>query len=147
MWERKPRKTPQKISRLLMGPEQVTRPKTLQAIFRWRWRWWWWCVATSVIWPREFLLWNQNLAVNEFSPIYTFKPKFVKPISETTLNLTPRDACVYTFFIQQCELSTCDGVDQIWSTQAVNTVNKLSQTALNAIGCGGFTVKVGLDGL
>jgi hypothetical protein len=32
MWEMKPRMTPQKTSRLLMGPEQVTRPKTLQAI-------------------------------------------------------------------------------------------------------------------
>jgi hypothetical protein len=31
--------------------------------------------------------------------------------------------------------------------KAVNTVNKLSQTALSCIGCGGFTVKVGLDGL
>jgi len=39
MWETKPRTTPQKISRLLVGPEQVTRPETLQAI---RW-WWWWC--------------------------------------------------------------------------------------------------------
>jgi hypothetical protein len=144
MWERKPRKTPQKISRLLMGPEQVMRSKTLQAIF---WSWWWWYVATSVIWPREFLLWNQTLAVNEFSPIYTFKPKFVKLISETTFNLTPHDPCMYTFLIQQCNLSTCDGVDQIWSTQAVNMVNKLSQTALSALGCGGFTVKVGLDGL
>ena len=27
MWETKPRTTPQKISLLLMGPEQVTRPK------------------------------------------------------------------------------------------------------------------------
>jgi hypothetical protein len=31
MWETKPRMTPQKTSRVLMGPEQVTRPKTLQA--------------------------------------------------------------------------------------------------------------------
>jgi len=31
VWETKPRTTPQKNSRLLMGPEQVTRPKTLQA--------------------------------------------------------------------------------------------------------------------
>ena len=29
MWETKPRTTPQKTSRVLMGPEQVTRPKTL----------------------------------------------------------------------------------------------------------------------
>jgi len=36
MWETKPKTTPQKISRLLVGPEQVTRPKNLQAI------WWWW---------------------------------------------------------------------------------------------------------
>jgi len=35
MWEMKPRMTPQKTSRLLMGLEQVIRPKTLQAI------WWW----------------------------------------------------------------------------------------------------------
>jgi len=39
---------PSKTSRLLMGPEQVTRPKTLQAVWSWRWRrrrrwWWWWC--------------------------------------------------------------------------------------------------------
>jgi hypothetical protein len=32
VWERKPRMTSQKTSRLFMGPEQVTRPKTLQAI-------------------------------------------------------------------------------------------------------------------
>jgi len=32
MWETKPRSTPLKTSRLLMGPELVTRPKTLQAI-------------------------------------------------------------------------------------------------------------------
>ena len=32
MWETKPRTTPQKTSRLLMEPEQVTRSKTLQAI-------------------------------------------------------------------------------------------------------------------
>jgi len=32
IWETKTRTTPQKTSRLLMGPEQVTRPKTLQAI-------------------------------------------------------------------------------------------------------------------
>jgi len=25
-----------------MGTEQVTRPKTLQAIWLWRWWWWWW---------------------------------------------------------------------------------------------------------
>jgi hypothetical protein len=31
MWETKPRTAPQKASRLLMGPEQVARPKTLQA--------------------------------------------------------------------------------------------------------------------
>jgi len=29
-WEKKPRATPQKTSRLLVGPEKVTRPKTLQ---------------------------------------------------------------------------------------------------------------------
>ena len=32
MWETKTRMVHQKISRLFMGPEQVTRPKTLQAI-------------------------------------------------------------------------------------------------------------------
>ena len=32
MWETKPRMTPQKTSRLLMGSEQVTRPKNLQPI-------------------------------------------------------------------------------------------------------------------
>ena len=32
MWERKPRKTPQENSRLLVGPEQMTRPKTLKAM-------------------------------------------------------------------------------------------------------------------
>jgi hypothetical protein len=32
MWEVKPRITPQKTSKLLKEPEQVTRPKTLQAI-------------------------------------------------------------------------------------------------------------------
>jgi hypothetical protein len=32
MWEMKPRTTPQKTYRLLMGLEQVIRPKTLQAI-------------------------------------------------------------------------------------------------------------------
>ena len=32
MWETKPRTTPLKTSRLLMRPELVTRPKTLQAI-------------------------------------------------------------------------------------------------------------------
>jgi len=32
MWETKPRTTPLKTSRLLMGPELVTRPKTLQAV-------------------------------------------------------------------------------------------------------------------
>ena len=32
MWEMKPRMTPQKTSHLLMGMEQVIRPKTLQAI-------------------------------------------------------------------------------------------------------------------
>jgi len=32
--------TSQKTSQLLMGPEQVIRPKTLQA--RWWWWWWWW---------------------------------------------------------------------------------------------------------
>ena len=31
VWETMPRTTPQKTYRLLMGPEQVTRPKTLQA--------------------------------------------------------------------------------------------------------------------
>ena len=31
MWETKPRMTPQKTSRLLMVPEQVMKPKTLQA--------------------------------------------------------------------------------------------------------------------
>jgi hypothetical protein len=30
-WETQPRMTPQKTSRLLMGLEQVMRPKTLQA--------------------------------------------------------------------------------------------------------------------
>jgi len=38
MWETKPRTTPQKTSRLWMGPEQVTRPKPLQAIW---WSYWW----------------------------------------------------------------------------------------------------------
>jgi hypothetical protein len=37
MWETNPRTTPQKTSWLLMGPEQVTRPKTLQSI-------WWWLI-------------------------------------------------------------------------------------------------------
>jgi hypothetical protein len=32
MWETKPKMTHQKTYPLLMGPEQVTRPKTLQAI-------------------------------------------------------------------------------------------------------------------
>jgi hypothetical protein len=32
MWEMKPRTTPQKTSWLLMGPEEVTRPETLEAI-------------------------------------------------------------------------------------------------------------------
>ena len=32
MWETKPKTTPKKTSGLLVGPEQVTRPKTLQAI-------------------------------------------------------------------------------------------------------------------
>jgi hypothetical protein len=32
MWETKPRTTPRKTSRLLMGPEQVTRLKTLLAL-------------------------------------------------------------------------------------------------------------------
>jgi hypothetical protein len=32
VWESKPRTTPQKDSSLLMGPEQVTGPKTLQII-------------------------------------------------------------------------------------------------------------------
>jgi len=32
MWEMKQRTTPQKTSELLKEPEQVTRPKTLQAI-------------------------------------------------------------------------------------------------------------------
>ena len=32
MWETKLRMTPQKTSRLLMKPEQVTRPKTLEAV-------------------------------------------------------------------------------------------------------------------
>jgi hypothetical protein len=32
MWETKPRMTPQKISQLFMGPEQVVRSKTLRAI-------------------------------------------------------------------------------------------------------------------
>ena len=32
MCETKPRKTSQKISKLLVGPEQVTMPKTLEAI-------------------------------------------------------------------------------------------------------------------
>jgi hypothetical protein len=31
-WERKPRKTPQENSRLIMGMEQVTKPETLQAM-------------------------------------------------------------------------------------------------------------------
>jgi len=33
MWETQPRIFPQKTSELLMGPDQVTRPKTLQAIY------------------------------------------------------------------------------------------------------------------
>jgi hypothetical protein len=37
MWEKKPRTNPQNTSRLLMVPEHITRPKTLQAIW---WRWW-----------------------------------------------------------------------------------------------------------
>jgi hypothetical protein len=41
MWETKPRTTPQKTSRTLMGPEHVTRPKTLQAIWSWLRLWWW----------------------------------------------------------------------------------------------------------
>jgi len=32
MWEMKPQTTPQKTSELLKEPEQVTMPKTLQAI-------------------------------------------------------------------------------------------------------------------
>jgi len=31
-WETKPRTTPLEASRMLMGPEQVTRSKTLQAL-------------------------------------------------------------------------------------------------------------------
>jgi hypothetical protein len=33
MWETKTKKTPQKTSRLLMGPEQVTRPKIYQLYY------------------------------------------------------------------------------------------------------------------
>jgi len=44
MWETKPRTIPQKSSWLLMGPEQVKRPKTLQAIC------WWWCTWSSFSW-------------------------------------------------------------------------------------------------
>ena len=33
MWEMKSKMTPQKTSQLLMGLEQFTRPKTLQAIY------------------------------------------------------------------------------------------------------------------
>ena len=36
VWKMNPRMTPRKSSWLFMGPEQVTRPKTLHAI------WWWW---------------------------------------------------------------------------------------------------------
>jgi len=32
IWEKKPKTIPQKTSRMLMGTEYVTRPKTLQAI-------------------------------------------------------------------------------------------------------------------
>jgi hypothetical protein len=32
VWETKPRKSPQKISGLLVGPEQGSRPKSLQAL-------------------------------------------------------------------------------------------------------------------
>jgi len=44
MWEKKRRTTPQETSGLLMGEEQVTRTKTLQAI------WWrrWWCALDIV---------------------------------------------------------------------------------------------------
>jgi len=42
VWETKPRTTPRENSWLLMGPEQVTRHKTLQAI----WWWWWWWITS-----------------------------------------------------------------------------------------------------
>ena len=32
VWEKKPRTTTLRISRMLMGPEEITRPKTVQAI-------------------------------------------------------------------------------------------------------------------
>jgi len=37
MWETKPMTIPQNISRQLVVSEQVTRPKTLHAVW---WRWW-----------------------------------------------------------------------------------------------------------
>jgi hypothetical protein len=46
MRETKQRTTPQKTARLLMGPEKVTRPKTLQATWWWWW-WWWWIIEVA----------------------------------------------------------------------------------------------------
>jgi len=42
MWKKKPRTTCRRTSYTLMGLDQVTRPKTLQAIWWWWWWWWWW---------------------------------------------------------------------------------------------------------
>ena len=54
VWETKPRTTPQKASSLLMRPEQVTGPKTLQVKWLWwrrRWWWWWWkCAIACQYW-------------------------------------------------------------------------------------------------
>ena len=94
-------KTLQKISMLLMGPKEVTRPETLQAIF-WLWLWWWWwCVATSIIWPREFLLWNRNLAWKSIFQFTLSHPNLLSLCLKLPLNLNPRDPYVYTFLIQQ----------------------------------------------
>jgi hypothetical protein len=53
MWETKPRTTPQKTSGQLMGPDQVTRPKILQAIWWWWW-WWLWCFLYSFATLEQF---------------------------------------------------------------------------------------------
>jgi len=52
MLEIKLRTTSQKTSGLLMGREQVKRPKPLQGI--WRWWWWWWCFLYSFATLEQF---------------------------------------------------------------------------------------------
>jgi len=59
MWETKPRMTPQKTLQLFTGPEQVTRPKILQAI------WWWWinkwfCLISHGYSPCKSASWHSS---------------------------------------------------------------------------------------